>query len=97
VLVLYMALRRFDRIAPRLLAGGRAADAPVAFISDATTARQRVHITTLADGAAMAASIDGDAPTLIVIGPVVALRGLIAAAQLTAPMTLAPAEQRATA
>ena len=97
VLVLYMALRRFDSIEPRLRAGGRAADEPVAFISDATTPRQRVHVTTLADAPALAARIDRAAATLIVIGPVVGLRGPIAAAQLTASMMLAPAAQRATA
>jgi uroporphyrin-III C-methyltransferase len=97
VLVLYMALRRFDRIAPRLWAGGRAADEPVAFITAATTPRQRVVTATLADAAEVAATIGRAAPTLIVIGPVVTLRGVIASAQLSAPMTLAPAAQRATA
>ena len=51
VLVLYMALRRIDAIVPRLLAAGRAAGEPVAFITDATTPRQCVHLSTLADAA----------------------------------------------
>ncbi len=97
VLVLYMALRRFDRIAPRLLAGGRAAGERVAFITAATTPRQRVVETTLADAACVAVTIERAAATLIVVGPVVALRDLISAGQLTAPMTLAPVAQRATA
>jgi uroporphyrin-III C-methyltransferase len=97
VLVLYMALRRLDCIAPRLRAGGRPADEPVALISDATTPRQRVVITTLGQTPEIAQSFDRAVATLIVIGPVVALGGVIAAAQLTAPMTLAPATQRATA
>src|SRR5439155_19056075 len=45
VLILYMALRQIDRIAARLRAAGRAADEPVAFVTDATTPRQRVFVT----------------------------------------------------
>ena len=85
VLVLYMALRQAGAIAARLRAAGRAADEPVAFITEATTPRQRVAITTLADAAVVAAGIPINAPTLIVVGPVVALRALTAAWQDTAP------------
>jgi uroporphyrin-III C-methyltransferase len=81
VLVLYMALRQIGAIAAHLLAAGRDAAEPVAFISDATTPRQKVVVTTLADAAQAAAGIPRHAPTLIVIGPVVALRPLIAAWQ----------------
>jgi len=97
VLVLYMALRNLDAITPRLLAAGRAADEPVAIIADATTAQQRVHIMTLADAARLAATIERGAPTLIVIGPVVALRRQLSAWQQTAPMRITPIPQRATA
>lgn len=97
VLVLYMALRRIDAITAGLRTGGRAADEPVAFITSATTPRQRVRITTLAEAPQVAASIERVAPTLIVVGPVVALHALVAAGQITAPMTLAPAARRATA
>ena len=81
VLVLYMALRQIGSIAAHLLAAGRDAAEPVAFITDATTPRQSVVVTTLANAAAAAAGIPRHAPTLIVIGPVVALRPLIAAWQ----------------
>ena len=81
VLVVYMALRQIGAIAAHLLAAGRDAAEPVAFISDATTPRQKVVVTTLADAAQAAAGIPRHAPTLIVIGPVVALRPLIAAWQ----------------
>jgi uroporphyrin-III C-methyltransferase len=84
VLVLYMALRRIGGIAVHLRAAGRAAAEPVAFITEATTARQRVAITTLAEAADTAASIPSHAPTLIVVGPVVALQSLLAAWQGTA-------------
>jgi uroporphyrin-III C-methyltransferase len=81
VLVLYMALRQIGSIAAHLLAAGRDAAEPVAFITDATTPRQSVVVTTLADAVTAAAGIPRHAPTLIVIGPVVALRPLIAAWQ----------------
>ena len=78
VLVLYMALRRIGAIAANLRAAGRSGTEPVAFITEATTPRQRVAVTTLAEAERVAAAIPPNAPTLIVIGPVVALRPLLA-------------------
>ncbi len=86
VVVLYMAQRQIGAIAERLMAAGRDADEAVALIADATTARQTVTVTTLRDAgrdAAVSAS-----PLLIVIGPVVALRPLLAGWQQTEPMTV---------
>ncbi len=97
VLVLYMALRQIDAIAAHLRSAGRNAAEPVAFITNATTPHQSVRITTLTDAGTVAAAIPRDAPTLIVVGPVVALRPLIAAWQDTAPMICAPVAQRAIA
>ena len=97
VLVLYMALRRIGAIAARLRAAGRDGEEPVAFITEATTPRQRVVVTTLALAEAACAAIPRNAPTLIVVGPVVALRPLITAWQDAAPMSCAPAAHRATA
>lgn len=97
VLVLYMALRQIDAIATHLRSAGRNAAESVAFITNATTPHQSVRITTLADAATVAAAIPRDAPTLIVVGPVVALRPLIAAWQDTAPMIRAPVAHRAIA
>jgi uroporphyrin-III C-methyltransferase len=97
VLVLYMALRRIGEIADRLLSAGREATEPVAFVTEATTSRQSVQVTTLAQAAAIAADIPRDVPTLIIVGPVVALRPLIAAWQDAAPMSCVPVSQRATA
>ena len=88
VLVLYMALRQADAIATRLIAGGRAPDEAVAFVSDATTKRQHVTLATLATAGAVAACLDQHAPTLIVVGPVLALREMIAPLQQATPMTL---------
>jgi uroporphyrin-III C-methyltransferase len=97
VLVLYMALRRIGAMAAHLCAAGRPAEEPVAFITEATTPRQRVVLTTLALVEAAAADIPRDAPTVIVVGPVIALRPLLAAWQDAAPMSCAPAPSRATA
>jgi uroporphyrin-III C-methyltransferase len=85
VLVLYMALRRIGVIVRRLRAAGRCATEPVAFISDATTPRQRVEVTTLAEAERAAATLSPHAPTLIVIGPVVALRPMLAGCLEAAP------------
>ena len=88
VLVFYMALRQFRAIAAGLLAAGRAPDEAVAFIADASTDRQRVNEATLATAAYIAATLDRAAATLIVVGPVVALRRLIEPMQDTSPMTV---------
>jgi uroporphyrin-III C-methyltransferase len=97
VLVLYMALRTIGTVASRLLAAGRKAAEPVAFVADATTRRQRVVTTTLANAGRAAAGVAPGTPTLIVIGPVVALRALLADWQQVAPMSAAPETHRATA
>jgi uroporphyrin-III C-methyltransferase len=97
VLVLYMGLRTIGAIAARLLAAGRPATEPVAFVTNATTPRQRVAVTTLADAETTAATIAPHAPTVIMVGPVVALRELIGPWQDTAPMVVTPAPRRATA
>ena len=81
VLVLYMALRQIGAIAACLRAAGRRAEEPVAFVTEATTPRQRVAITTLAEAGALRRRHTSHAPTLIVVGPVVALRPLLAAWQ----------------
>ncbi|HEY3918555.1 MAG TPA: uroporphyrinogen-III C-methyltransferase [Stellaceae bacterium] len=74
VLVIYMALKNLDAIARRLIAAGRSADEPVAIISKATTAAQRVVETTLGAAAKDAATAALDPPALVAVGPVVRLR-----------------------
>ena len=90
VLVFYMALRQAGDIATRLIDAGRSPDEAVAFVSNATTSRQRVHCATLATAAVAADAIDHRAPTLFIVGPVLALREIIAPLQQTDPMTLHP-------
>jgi uroporphyrin-III C-methyltransferase len=88
VLVFYMALRQAEALARHLLRAGRGPDEAVAFVSDASTAKQVVHETTLAEAAHLAASLERNVPTLIVIGPVVALRRMIAPALAASPAQL---------
>jgi uroporphyrin-III C-methyltransferase len=92
VLVLYMAQRQIGRIAEHLAAAGRHSGEGVALISNATRADQQVRIGTLATAASLAAEIPAGAATLIVVGPVLALRSLLADWQQTEPMTVSPGE-----
>ena len=75
-LVLFMACRRLSENLRRLVDDGRAPTTPAAFIAAATTGRQRVVVSTLAELAATvdATAVDADAPALIVVGDVVSLR-----------------------
>jgi uroporphyrin-III C-methyltransferase len=90
VLVFYMGLRQAQAIADRLIAAGRVPDEAVAFVADATTQHQRVTLATLGTAGAVAADLPRRAPTLIVVGPVLALRAVLASLQQIAPMTAAP-------
>jgi uroporphyrin-III C-methyltransferase len=88
VLVFYMAQRRIGQIAERLIEAGRAADEPVALISNATRPDQDVWICTLATAGAAVSGIPAGAATLILVGPTIALRPLLADWQQTEPMTV---------
>ncbi len=91
-LVFYMGLRQTAAIAAGLIAAGKPADTPVAFVSDATTPRQRVRAATLATAAQAAAELPLTAPTLLVIGPTIGLLDRLAGE--IAPMTLRPVPAR---
>jgi uroporphyrin-III C-methyltransferase len=73
VIVAYMALKHLDQIAAALLSAGRAAGEPVAIVSRATLPDQTVIETTL--GAASGYAQEAETPAIVVIGPVVRLRG----------------------
>ena len=62
-LVLYMALQRLPAIAAALLAAGRDPKDPVAILCDATTPRQRLLRTTLAEAVATAAEVRSSSST----------------------------------
>ena len=74
VIVLYMALKHLGRIAARLQAAGRSPGEPVALISKASTAEQRVLESTLGACAEDAVAEGIEPPCLVVIGEVVRLR-----------------------
>ena len=93
VLVFYMGLRQAGAIGARLIGAGRAPDEAVAFVSDATTRQQRVTLASLATAGMVASELPRRAPTLIVIGPVLALREVLAPLQQVAPMSAAPMPQ----
>ncbi|RMD64893.1 MAG: uroporphyrinogen-III C-methyltransferase [Alphaproteobacteria bacterium] len=75
-LVVYMGLANLALIARRLIAAGLPADTPAAAISCATTKRQRHCAAPLESLPAQVAAAALPAPTVIVIGRVVALSGL---------------------
>lgn len=88
VLVFYMAQRRIGQIAERLIEAGRAPSESVALISNATCPDQDVRISTLATAGEDVAGIPPNAATLILVGPTIALRPLLADWQQTEPMTI---------
>ena len=67
-----MGQARLDRIGRELIAHGRAADTPVALISQGTTGSQRVVECRLENAGDVARDLP--APLLVVIGEVVRLR-----------------------
>ncbi len=77
-LVFYMGLHGLPEICRQLVANGLAADTPVALIEQGSTARQRVHLGTLADMSAMLRGERLQPPTLIIVGGVVSLHDRLA-------------------
>lgn len=74
VIVMYMAMKHIPTITSRLMAAGRNADEPVAFVTDASTATQNVLETTLARAAEDVAASGLQPPAVVVVGQVVRLR-----------------------
>lgn len=87
VLVIYMALKQLEAIRSRLLDAGRAPSEPVAVVSRATWADERVLETTLDGCAADVRAAAVEPPAIVVVGDVVRLRGAFGLA--------APAAERA--
>lgn len=73
-LVFYMGLQGLDTICRELVAHGRDPATPAALIEQGTTSNQRTLTGTLADLPERVASIEVHAPTLLIVGEVVALR-----------------------
>jgi uroporphyrinogen III methyltransferase/synthase len=77
-LVLYMGVRNLPEIARRLIAGGRAADEPVAVVERGTLPGQRAVEGTLADIAERVAGAGVKPPAITLVGPVARLREQLA-------------------
>ncbi|MDA0166224.1 uroporphyrinogen-III C-methyltransferase [Solirubrobacter ginsenosidimutans] len=74
-LVFYMGVKALPRIASQLIAGGRAADEPVAVVEQGTLPGQKTVLSTLAE----IGSVEGiRAPAITLVGPVAALREQLA-------------------
>jgi uroporphyrin-III C-methyltransferase len=74
VLVIYMALKNIEPIVERLVAAGRGKDEPVAVVSKATTADQRVLETTLGKVVEEVGGLGIEPPAMVVVGDAVRLR-----------------------
>lgn len=77
-LVFYMGLHRLESIAAALIAAGKPADTPAAVVCSASTPQQKTVTGTLSGIAAAVHAAKLRPPSLIVIGPSVALRDQIA-------------------
>ncbi|UXM94063.1 uroporphyrinogen-III C-methyltransferase [Bartonella sp. HY329] len=77
VIVFYMALKHFAAIVDALLKGGRDRNEQLAFISNATTQRQKVVITSLEQSVEKMMQEKISAPAIIILGPVVEFASLL--------------------
>jgi uroporphyrin-III C-methyltransferase/precorrin-2 dehydrogenase/sirohydrochlorin ferrochelatase len=80
-LVVLMGLARLEQFAAELVAHGRAADTPVAVVSDGTTTGQQTVIADLGTIAFAVSESGIEPPAVVVVGDVVALRPLLPGSQ----------------
>jgi uroporphyrin-III C-methyltransferase len=73
-IVLYMAMTNLEGIAAALIAGGMDPATPLAIVSEATTPRQRVLVTTLGRASTEAKARNFTAPAIVAVGEIVTLR-----------------------
>jgi uroporphyrin-III C-methyltransferase len=82
-IVLYMAMTNLEGIAAALIAGGMDPATPLAIVSEATTPRQRVLVTTLGRASTEAKARNFTAPAIVAVGEIVTLRESLAPFALT--------------
>lgn len=87
-LVIYMGLTHLGEIAARLMEAGLPADTPAAAVENGTTPRQRRIIATLGELPERVAAAGMKPPTLLIIGKVVSLAGMLDWYGATHPETL---------
>jgi uroporphyrin-III C-methyltransferase len=73
-IVLYMVMHNLERITQALIRGGLAPQTPAAVIASATTAEERVLVSTLDRIAADVRAQGFEPPAIVVIGEIVAVR-----------------------
>jgi uroporphyrin-III C-methyltransferase len=73
-IVFYMVLHNLQRITGALMRGGLPAETPAAVISNATTADERILVSTLERLAADARAQELDPPAVVVVGEIVSAR-----------------------
>ncbi len=78
-LVIFMGLGQRGHWSAELMAGGKPADTPVAFIASGTLPRQRVVLTTLGEAVPAASSLRS--PVVAVVGPVARLHATLGLAE----------------
>ena len=74
VIVIYMGLKNITDIATALIAAGRSVDTPLAIVSNASLASQKLLETTLGDVAIDLAQTPMSAPAIICVGATVPMR-----------------------
>ncbi|ASW06894.1 uroporphyrinogen-III C-methyltransferase [Rhizobium sp. 11515TR] len=74
VIVMYMAMKHIAQISANLIAAGRSADEPVAFVCNAATSSQQVLETTLGRAPVDVEASGLEPPAIVVVGEVVKLR-----------------------
>jgi uroporphyrin-III C-methyltransferase len=77
-IILYMAMAHLAEIAAALMAAGTPPDTPLAVVTDATTLKQRVLVTTLRCAVEDVAREGLGSPAIIAIGSIVRLRSALA-------------------
>lgn len=76
-IIMYMAMKHWDAISAQLLKHGRGAATPVAFVVNATTARQQVLVTSLGNSLADLQASGLKPPAIVVVGEIVRLRSAL--------------------
>jgi uroporphyrin-III C-methyltransferase len=73
-IVLYMVMHNLERIVAAIIEAGLAGDTPAAVIASATTPKERVLVSSLAQLAATAREQKFEPPAIVVIGDIVTVR-----------------------
>jgi uroporphyrin-III C-methyltransferase len=83
-IVLYMVMHNLERIVAAMIEGGLAGDTPAAVIASATTPKERILISSLAQLAAAVREQKFEPPAIVVIGDIVKLRDELVRADASA-------------